>query len=149
MDVPHNYAEAATGGHVRRNAESNRGDREGHHHFHPLTLAIAQALAVAPRGQLDARRLPHADKIVTAPTNQRDLLGGSGDAAGQRCSRNGLDALESVIEWCEIPATAARAHNPQPALPLIERDATSDAQTGWATITVKRRVTESTTAKHL
>jgi hypothetical protein len=77
------------------------------------------------------------------------LIGGAGNPPRLCRTGNGLDTLEAIIEWSEIPAAAARANDPQPAFPLIECETASDAETRGSAITIERRITESTTAKHL
>src|SRR5712671_2364048 len=148
MHIPDDHAKAAARRHVGGNAEPDRGDREGHDDFQALPLAIAQPLSVTPRRQLDARRFADAHEVIALPTDQRDLLGGCGDSSLTRRASHGLDFLQSIIEWREIPATAARTDDPQPPSPFIERDSPSDPKARGASITVKCGVTERTTAEH-
>src|SRR5512145_1710684 len=149
MDIPDDDAEAASRGHVCDDAQADGSDRKWHHDLHSLPLAVAQPLAVAPCRQLDTRWLSDAHEVVPLPPDQRDLIGGRGNPPRLCGAGNGLDTLETIIEWSEIPAAAARANDPQPALSLIEGDTASDAETRGSAITVERRITESTTAKHL
>src|SRR5438093_6588395 len=128
MDAPDHQAEAAARRNVGGNAESDRGYREGHDDFHALALAIAQPLAIPPRRQLDARRFADAYEVIALPADQRDLLGRCRDPSETRRASDGLDLFEPIIERGEIPATAPRADDPQPTLPLIERDSPPDTE---------------------
>ncbi len=148
VDVPHDHAEPAARRHVRGDTETDRCDGEGDHDFHPLALAIAQPLAVAPRRQLDARRFADAHEVIALPADQCDLIGGRGDSSLACGARYRFDALQAIIEWGEIPAAAAGADDPQPPPPFIESDSPPDAKPRGAAITVKRRVTKRATAEH-
>src|SRR5262245_51560436 len=147
MDVPYDHAKPAARRDIRRDTQTDRRDRERHDHFQPLALAIAQPLAVAPGRELDPRWLPDADEVVALPPNQRDLVRRGGNAPLTRHARERFDPLQPVVKGSEIPATASGTHDPEPALPLIEREPPAHAQPRGSTIAVKVCVAEGTTAK--
>src|SRR5262249_13360923 len=148
VHVPHDDPEPATRGDVGRDTEADGGDGEWHDDLQALALPVPETLTVTPRRQLDAWRLADAHEVVALPADQRDLLGGRGDAALQRGTRDGFDAFEAIVKRGEIPATTPRANDPEPSLPLIERDAATDTEARGPAISVKCGVTEGTTAKH-
>ena len=148
MDVPHDQAEATARGHVGGDTEADRGDGQGNDDFHALALAVPQALAVAPCRELHPRRLTDAHEVIPLPADQRDLCSRRRHAAEARRAGDGLNSFQPIIEWGEIPAAAARADDPQPALPLVKRDPTAHTETGWTAVAVERRVAESTSTKH-
>src|SRR5207245_5013092 len=137
MNVPHHHTKPAARRDVGGDAETNGRDRERDHDLHALAPAVAESLAVAPGRQLYARWLSHAHEVVAFPPNQRDLLRGGGDAAVTRGARNGLDALEAIVERGEIPAAAPGADDPERAFPFVKRDSPPDAEPRGTTITVK------------
>src|SRR5436190_225313 len=148
MDIPDDDTESAARRDVRGDAESNRGDGEGNDHLHPFALPVAQSLAVAPGRELDARRFADAHEVVAFPANQGDLISGCGDASLTGSARHGFDAFESVVKRGEIPASAAGTDDPEPTLPLIERDAPADTEARRSAISVKCGITERATAEH-
>jgi len=148
MDVPNHQAKASARCDVGGDTEPDRGDGQGNDDFHALALAVPQTFAVAPRRELHARRLTDAHEVVALPPDQRDLRGRRGHAAQACRVSDGFNALQAIIEWREIPAAATRAHDPQPALPLVKRNATAHTKTGWTAVAVERRVAESTSMKH-
>src|SRR5439155_22691710 len=105
-------------------------------------------LAMAPGRELDPRGLPHLNEVVTLPPNQGHLIGSGGNAPLARGAGHGVDPVQPVVEGGEVPAAAFRADDPEPSLPLVERQPATDAEPGRTTVAIERRVAEGAAAEH-
>src|SRR5205823_11127517 len=61
---------------------------------------------------------------------------------------HGLDVLDPVVEWGEIPPGAFRADHPEAAFPFVEGQPAPDAESRWAAVAVELAVTERAGPKH-
>ena len=135
-------------GHVHGDGEPDRSNRQRHHESELLATACPKTLAVAPRRELDARRLADAHEVVAAPPHERHLLGRCGDTALPRRARQRLDLLEPVVERREVPARALGADHPQPAFPLVERQPPPDAEPRRPAVAVQFSIAEGARFVH-
>src|SRR5256886_982661 len=127
---------------VPRHREPYRCPRDRHHEPELLAAPRPEPLAVAPRGELEAPGLADAYQVVAAPADQRDLVGRGRHAAVARGARQGLDALQAVVERRQVPAGAPWTDHPQPPLPLVEREPASHPEVRGAAVTVELAVAE-------
>src|SRR4029077_17304124 len=107
-----------------------------------------EPFAVAPGRELHATRLPHSHQVVGLPADERDMLRGGGHAALARGARPRFDLLQAVVERRQIPACALWTDHPQAALPLVEREPSSDAEPRGAAVTVEFAAAEGAGAVH-
>src|SRR5437867_7389612 len=146
--VPHEHAHGAARRHIDGDREPNGGDRYRHDELELLAAPRSEPLAVAPRRELDAPRLPDSHEVVALPPDQGDLLSGGGHAAFAGGARQRLDLFQAIVERSEVPARALRADHPEATLPLVEREPPSDAEPGGAAVAVERAVAEGAGAIH-
>src|SRR5205823_5740837 len=107
-----------------------------------------EPLAVAPCGELEARRLADPDEVVPVPPDQRHLCGRRRHASLAGGARERFDPLETLIQRRQVPAGALVTDDPEPALPLVEREPLPDAQAGGPAVTVEPAVAEGAGLEH-
>src|SRR5204863_5744552 len=107
-----------------------------------------ETLAVAPRGELEPRRLADPDEVVSVPPNEGHLLGRGRHASLASGSREHFDPLEALIQRRQVPAGALGTDNPEAALPFVERQTLPDAQSGGPAVAVEPAVAEGARAIH-
>src|SRR3989449_6925671 len=145
---PHNHPPRPPRRYVHGDGEAHRGDGERHHELQLLAAARLEALAVAPRRELESRGLAYPDQVVPLPPDERHLLGGGRDASLVGGAGEALDALETVVERCQVPAGALGTDDPEAAPPFVERQAPADAEPGGTAVAVQLAVTEGAGAIH-
>src|SRR5207245_8414734 len=146
--VPHEHADRSARRDVHRHRQSNRGHREGNDELKLLALARLEPLAVAPRGELEARGLADPHEVVSLPPNQGHLLGRGRYASLAGRSSERFDPFEAVIQRRQVPAGALGTDDPEAALPFVERQPPPDAQSGRAPVAVELAVAEGAGAIH-
>src|SRR6266702_4056624 len=82
---------------------------------------------------------PAAALTATATPSAATVRGRTNFSCARRATQR-LDLLPALFQGCEIPAAALGADHPQPALPLVEREAPPDPEPRGATVAVQLAV---------
>jgi hypothetical protein len=89
----------------------------------------AKPLAVAPRRELGAQRLPDANEVEPlSQGGEADVVGGNAQRRSPECPFALLDRLPALLDRREVPVATLCAHRPQPPSGRIERQPSADGK---------------------